>query len=154
MNNYSVREVVEQAVQTEKLGYEFYQRMTQKFENDSKLKELFDSLATKEKHHEKVFSDLLAKVKDQDIDNPEEFSAYLRSIVESEFFLGKNKSLPSLEHLTTVTDAVKFAIGFERETLLYFYSLKEIVKEKEIVNEIIEEEKSHVRWLTEFQKKL
>jgi rubrerythrin len=154
MNNYSVREVVEQAVQTEKLGYDFYQHMTKKFENDSKLKELFESLATKEKHHEKVFSDLLAKVKDQGIENPEEFSAYLRSIVESEFFLGKNKSLPSLEHLTTVTDAVKFAIGFERETLLYFYSLKDIVKEKEIVNEIIEEEKSHVRWLTEYMKGL
>jgi rubrerythrin len=154
MKNYSVREVVEQAVQTEKLGYDFYQRMTKKFENESKLKELFDSLATKEKHHEKVFTDLLAKVKDQDIDNPEEFSAYLRSIVESEFFLGKNKSLPSLEHLTSVSDAVKFAIGFERETLLYFYSLKEIVKEKEIVNEIIEEEKSHVRWLTEYIKTL
>ena len=86
MKNYSVREVVEQAVQTEKLGYDFYQRMTKKFENDGKLKELFDSLATKEKHHEKVFTDLLAKIKDQDIDNPEEFSAYLRSIVESEFF--------------------------------------------------------------------
>jgi len=154
MKNYSVREVVEQAVQTEKLGYDFYQRMTKKFENDGKLKELFDSLATKEKHHEKVFTDLLAKVKDQDIDNPEEFSAYLRSIVESEFFLGKNKSLPSLEHLTSVADAVKFAIGFERETLLYFYSLKEIVKEKDIVNEIIEEEKSHVRWLTEYMKTL
>ena len=126
--------------------------MTKKFENDGKLKELFDSLATKEKHHEKVFTDLLAKIKDQDIDNPEEFSAYLRSIVESEFFLGKNKSLPSLEHITSVNDAVKFAIGFERETLLYFYSLKEIVKEKDVVNEIIEEEKSHVRWLTEYMK--
>jgi len=154
MENFSVREVVEQAVQTERLGYDFYMKMTKKFENESKLKELFDSLATKEKQHEKVFSDLLEKVKDQVIDNAEEVSAYLRAIVESEFFLGKNKSLPSLEHLKSITDAVRFAIGFERETLLYFYSLKEIVKEKEIVNEIIEEEKSHLRWLTEFEKKL
>ena len=76
----------------------------------------------------------------------------MRAIVESEFFLGKEKSLPSLEHLKTTEDAVHFAIGFEKETLLYFHSLKDVVKEKEVVDEIINEEKSHIRWLSDFRK--
>jgi rubrerythrin len=47
---------------------------------------------------------------------------------------------------------VQFAIGFEKETLLYFYGLLGSVKEKEIVEEIINEEKSHIKWLTAFKE--
>jgi len=37
---------------------------------------------------------------------------------------------------------VKFALGFEKETLLYFMELRKIVKEKEVMDEVINEEKS------------
>lgn len=154
MKKFSAHEVVEQAVQTEKLGYDFYSSMSNKFAKESKLKKLFDALAVMEQQHEKIFLELRDRVEDHNIENPEEVAAYLRAIVESEFFLGKNRSLPSLEHLKSSADAVKFALGFERETLLYYYSLKDVVEEKETLNEIIEEEKSHIRWLSEFKKKL
>jgi rubrerythrin len=153
MEKFSIREVVEQAVQTEKLGYDFYSRMSKKFAEEGKFKKLFDALAAMERQHEKLFLELRDKVEDHKTENPEEVSAYLRAIVESEFFLGKNKSLPSLEHLKSFADAVTFALGFEKETLLYYYGMKDVVKEKELVNEIIEEEKSHIRWLSEFKKK-
>jgi rubrerythrin len=154
MKKYSISEIIEQAVQTERLGYDFYSGMLKKFEKDAKLQELFSMLAVKEQQHEKRFSRLKDKVSDRTIDDAEEVSAYLRAIVESEFFLGKNKSLPSLEHIRSAADAARFALGFEKETLLYFYSLKELVEEKDLVDEIIEEEKSHVRWLNEYMKSL
>jgi rubrerythrin len=154
MEKYSVHEIIEQAVQTERLGYAFYTGMLKKFEKDAKLQELFSMLAAKEQQHEKRFSQLKDKIAGRVIDDAEEVSSFLRAIVESEFFLGKNKSLPSLEHIRSAADAARFALGFEKETLLYFYSLKEIVKEKEPVNEIIEEEKGHVRWLNEYIKSL
>jgi len=59
-----------------------------------------------------------------------EVTNYMRAFVESEFFLGKSKSLPSMDHLKTEKEAVKFALGFEKETLLYFMELRKIVKEK------------------------
>ena len=154
MEKFSIREVVAQAVQTEKLGYEFYTAMAKRFKENEKLKNLFEMLAVKEQQHEKRFSELKNKIEDEEIENWEEVSQYLRAIVESEFFLGKNKSLPLLEHAKTVTDAVNFALGFEKETLLYYYNLKDIVKEKEIVDEIIKEEKQHIIWLHEFKKGL
>jgi len=154
MKKFSVREIVEQAVQTEKLGYDFYSRMSKKFTKDNKLKNLFDALAVMEQQHENLFIELRDKEEDHNIENPEEVSAYLRAIVESEFFLGKNKSLPALEHLKSVKDAVHFALGFERETLLYYYGLKDIVGDDGVLSEIINEEKSHIRWLSEFKKKL
>lgn len=152
MEKYSVNEIMEQAVQTEKLGYEFYTKMAERFKKDEDLQKLFETLAIKELSHEKIFSEFKEKVELQIVENWQEVSIYLRAIIESEFFLGKNKSLPSLEHLNTVEDAVHYAIGFEKETLLYFHSLRDVVKEKEMIDEIIKEEQSHIIWLNDFKK--
>ncbi len=126
--------------------------MSERFEKDEKLKELFETLAFKEQTHEKIFSELKGKVKDEKPENWEEVSQYLRAIVESEFFLGKDKSLPSLEHVKTTTDVLNFAIGFEKETLLYFYGIRDTIKEKGVIDEIINEERSHMVQLSELRK--
>jgi rubrerythrin len=152
MNKYSISEVLEQAIQTEKLGSELYTEMANRFEKDDKLRTLFETLAVKEQEHEKTFADLKEKVNDRRVENWEEVSRYLRAIVESEFFLGKNKSLPSLEHLKNIEDAVRYAIGFEKETLLYYHGIRELVREQEIINKLIDEEKSHIVWLNDFRK--
>jgi rubrerythrin len=156
MNKYSIDEVLEMAVQTEKLGYQFYTRMAEKFQKDSGLVKLFTTLATKEKAHEKIFVDLKDMVAKNGTEKVEweEVSNYMRAFVESQFFLGKGKSLPSMDHLKNVADAVNFALGFEKETLLYFFELRSIVKEKEMVDKIINEEKSHIVWLDAFRKGL
>ena len=150
MEKFSLREVVEQAVQTEKLGYEFYTMMSKKFKEDAGMKELCETLASKELIHEKMFSDLMRSVKDGGAVDWDEVSKYLRAIVQSEFFLGKGKSLPSLDRVATVADAVRLAIGFEKETLLYYYAVRDIIEEKDIVSRIIEEEKGHIAWLGAF----
>jgi rubrerythrin len=156
MNAYNISEVIEMAVQAERLGFQFYTSMAKKFEKDAGLTKLFTTLASKEQVHEKTFSDLKTIV---DKSGPEpvewtEVSNYMRAFVESEFFLGKGKSLPSMDHLKSVKDAVRFAMGFEKETLLYFLALRGVVKEKEVVDEVINEEKSHIMWLAEFQHTL
>lgn len=152
MEQYSLVEIIEQAVQTEKLGNELYSSMAERFAKDQKLRILFETLAARELAHKKTFSDLKESLGDQKIENPEEVSNFLRAVVESEFFLGSHKSLPSLEHLRSIDDAVKYALGFEKETLLYFLGLRDIVKEKGTIDEIITEEKKHIAWLNDFQK--
>ena len=84
----------------------------------------------------------------------DEVSNYLRAYVESEFFLGKGKSLPAMTKIRSVKNAVSFALGFEKETLLYFMELRTVVKEKEVVDEVINEEKSHIMWLAKFKDTL
>jgi len=151
MERFSIREAVEQAVQTEKLGYQFYTTIAEKFVKDEGLNKLFTTLAQKELRHEKTFKELLEIIKDEEPVDWEEAEQYLRAIVESEFFLGKNRSLPSMKNVKTVEDAVNFALGFEKETLLYFYGIRDAVKEKEVVEEIINEERSHIMWLNRFR---
>jgi rubrerythrin len=152
MERFSIREVVEQAIRTERLGYEFYTTMAKRFEKDERLKKLFENLAGKELVHEKTFLELKEMLGDEEPESWDEISEYLRAIVESEFFLGREKSLPSLDHVKTVGDAVTFAMGFEKETLLHFYSLRDAVKEKDMVDEVINEERSHIMWLAKFKE--
>lgn len=152
MEKFSVSEVIEQAVQTEKLGYQFYISMANKLGENAEFKKLFETLAAKEQRHERTFSELKEIVKEEEPEGWEEVSMYLRAIVESEFFLGRNKSLPALEHVKTIAEAVEFALGFEKETLLYFYVIKETIREKDVVDEIINEEKSHIMWLNRFRQ--
>ena len=152
MEKYSISEVIEQAVQTEKLGYQFYTTMADRFKTDGDLKKLFEKLAAKEQVHEKRFSELKEITGTAEPEGWEEVSQYLRAIVESEFFLGSHKSLPALPHVSTVEAAVSFAMGFEKETLLYFHTIRDVVMEKDVVDEIINEEKSHIMWLNAFRK--
>ena len=156
MNKYSIDEILEMAIQTEKLGYQFYTGMSEKFKKDDGLVRLFTTLAAKEKIHEITFTnlkDLVAKHGTEPV-QWDEVTTYMRAFVESEFFLGGGKSLPAMDHLKTVKDAVKFALGFEKETLLYFMELRTLVKEKEVVDEVINEEKSHIMWLDRFREAL
>jgi rubrerythrin len=156
MHKYSIDEILEMAVQTEKLGYQFYTGMADKFKSDSGLVKLFTTLASKEKSHEKIFTDLKDVVAQKGAEPVqwEEVTNYMRAFVESEFFLGASKSLPAMDHIKTVKDAVTFALGFEKETLLYFWELRSIVKEKKVVDEVINEEKSHIMWLDKFKRGL
>jgi len=154
MERFSIREVIEQAVQTEVLGYRFYTAMAERFKDDEDLSRLFTTLASKEQRHEMTFRELMGIIGDEVPDNWDEAEQYLRAIVESEFFLGKGKTLPSIENIKTVEDAVNLALGFEKETLLYFHGLMDVVREKEVVEEIINEERSHIMWLNSFRQRL
>jgi rubrerythrin len=152
MVTFSVREVIEQAIQTEKLGNEFYAKMAEKFPDNNAMKKLFELLATHEKKHGESFSRLSSRLKDEEPEGWDEVTQYLRAIVDSEFFLGKDKCLPSLEHVKTASEALDFALCFERETLLYYHTLRESLKEKEIIDGIIKEERSHIVWLNNLRK--
>jgi rubrerythrin len=149
---FSIREVVEQAVQAEKLGNEFYTKMADKFHDKSELKKLFELLASHEIRHGLSFSGLKDKLADEEPEGWDEVTQYLRAIVDSEFFLGTDKCLPSLEHVKTAAEAIDFALCFERETLLYYHALREALKYKDIIDAIIKEEKSHIVWLNNLRK--
>jgi rubrerythrin len=152
MITFSIREVVEQAIQTERLGEEFYTKMAERFHDDSELSKLFQLLASHETRHGASFSQLKDKIRDEEPEGWGEVTQYLKAIVDSEFFLGKDKCLPSLEHVKTALEAIDFALCFERETLLYYHTLRETLKEKTIVDNIISEERSHIVWLNNLRK--
>ncbi len=159
MQSYSVREVVEMAVRTEKLGHEFYTGMAEKFSSEQGLKDLFTLLATMELKHERIFTGILGKISGNEPIDPGEWTEalnYLRAMMESQFFLGSEKSLPNLDRIKSVAEATDFAIGFEKETTLFFTGMKAAVSEPDrtLVDEIIVEEMRHIAILTKFRESI
>lgn len=153
-NRFSVSEVVEQAIRTEHLGYEFYLNMAERFDKENQdLAGLFLTLAEKEQVHEQRYRELHEVVGEEEPEGWVDVSEYMRAFVESEFFLGgSEKALIKMREVNSMAEAVLFAINFEKETLLYFLGLKEAVKQKEVVDEIINEERSHIMWLNKFSR--
>jgi rubrerythrin len=151
MAEFSIMEVIEMAVQTEKRGSSFYTEMAKKFQADQSVNELFDKLAARELVHEKRFQELKEITGETEPDNWEEVSKYMRAMVESAFFIGKGKATAHMQSIEDYRQAVGFALAFEKETLLYFYTIRDVVKEKDIVDEIINEEQSHIMWLSAFR---
>jgi rubrerythrin len=154
MENFSIREVIEQAVQTEKLGVQFYAEMAAKFAEQEEIKQLFETLSAKEIQHEKIFAQLKDKVQDNRIEGEEEFSQYLRAIVESAFFLNKDTAMTSMKEIETAFDAVSCALGFEKETLLYYLELRDSIQENAIMDAIIQEERGHIRTLSKMKMEI
>lgn len=154
MERFSVSEIIELAVQTEKLGHEFYDFMSKKYKDDEEISRLLSTLAAQEVLHQRRFSKLKETVEDDITDDHETVEQYLRALVESRFFLGPGKSLSDLEHLRSAQDVLKYALGFEKETLLYYLGLRDIVSGKDVIDAIIDEEKNHIRLLSRMKKQL
>jgi len=150
---FSVSEVVEMAVRTERLGYDFYTEMADRFKEDKALSQLFSTLAEKERIHEEKYRELHGMIGEETPEGWEDVSEYMRAFVESEFFLGGGeKALQRMRAVGDVAGAVEFALGFEKETLLYFLGLRDAVRQKEIVETIIAEERTHIMWLNKFKR--
>ncbi|MDH5185439.1 MAG: ferritin family protein [bacterium] len=148
---YSAVEVIEMAIKTEEAGKTFYGGVAKNTDN-AKLKELFAFLAGEEEKHKQVFSDLYQTIKESPASVPydwAEMSLYLKAITDSKFFLGKDKAINLVKEAKTPEQALDFALGFERDTMLFYTEIMTIVSEKnrDLIAKIVAQEKSHIRQL-------
>ena len=148
---YSVHEVMEMAVQTEKGGKLYYETVAVRT-SDAVLKGVFGFLAEEECKHVRVFEDIARAVRVAPGEEPynwEEVVPYLRAVTESRYFLGPDKALALAREATTTLDALRSAMAFEKETLVFYVQLRDMVGEynRPAVDKLINEEKAHVRKL-------
>ena len=83
-------------------------------------------------------------------------SAYIQATSDSRFFVGEDKALSLARTVKEPLQAIDIAIGFEKDTLLFFYELLNVTpaKGREAAKAIIEEEKRHVQLLSQRRKSL
>jgi rubrerythrin len=145
---YSGPEVMEMAVQTEKGGRAFYRQVADKTDHDE-LRGLFRFLADEEDRHIATFQGIARSITERPEEMPyqwEEAVPYLDALVESRYFLGENKALALARESATPRQAVEHALGFEKETLLFYTELQGMVSEPNVpaVRRLVAEEKTHV----------
>ena len=153
-NAYSVCEIFEMAVETEKGGKLFYETVVAQSKDDG-LKNLFSYLAGEENRHIYVFENVAKTIEvaaDESPANLEEVSLYLKAVTDSRYFLGNDKALGLAKDAKTTEQAVKLALAFEKETLVFYLEAADAVPatNRPAVEALIREERAHIRKLTAF----
>jgi rubrerythrin len=153
MGIFSAAEALEMAMQIERNGEVFYNAVAAKLA-DPGVKKLFQELATQEQRHYGVFQKMAGTVggaaSPSALDaERDEYLLYLQATLDNALFAGPDKALALAEQARDRQAALRVAIGFEKDTLLFFYDLRDMVSEAEqkAVVGIIQEEKLHLQRL-------
>ena len=155
---FSMEEVIEMAVTTERSGQAFYRNASQAAKSND-LKKLFQYLAEEEEKHLRTFEGLYNALKEKPETTPynwDEAKLYLEALVDSKFFASPEKAINLAKKAKDELEVLYAAIDFEKETLLFFYQILEMIRsqEQELVRKIIEQEKRHVQRLSTMKSAL
>ncbi len=148
---FTAAEALEMALEIEKNGEVFYKAAAEK-SDDAEVTALFEDLAAQEQIHYKIFQKMLGGVgsaPELPAEEYDQYQAYLQSALDNALFSGEDKALALAEKATDRETALRAALGFEKDTMLFFYDLREMVGEadKETVSRVIGEERKHARRL-------
>lgn len=154
---FSGGQVADLAVRIERNGIAFYEAAKEKAQSED-AKKVFEYLIGEEKKHLASFQGLL---KDLELVRPPEqyegeWDAYLATAAEEHVFSEDKLAQDVIASISGEKDAVGFAIGFEKDSILLFYELSTLVegKNKEIVDRLVMEEKQHLRTLSKLKKSI
>ena len=153
----SSEEVFSLAMEIEKSGHAYYTTIAESADFGD-VAELFTFLAAQEIAHYRFFEELkqLAPELVVDAQEWEQTSEYIRATTESRFFVGEDRAIQLAKSAKTALEAVDYAIGFEKDTLLYFFELHNVSppESKASAMKIVEEEKRHVKMLSKKREEL
>jgi rubrerythrin len=149
---FTAAEALEMAMEIEKNGEVFYNAAAER-SDDAEVTALFEDLADQERIHYKIFQKMLGGVgsaPELPAEEYDQYQAYLQAALDNALFAGEDKALALAEKATDRETALRAALGFEKDTMLFFYDLREMVSEtdKEAVSHVIREERKHARRLT------
>ena len=146
--DFTAKEIFEMAKQIERNGVAFYQKAA-KSVSDASEKDMLLELAKMEEDHEATFVKMEAQLKEQEtaptVFDPEDESVqYLKSLADTRVFFEKEIDLSSMKSI------LKAAITAEKDSIVFYLGMKELVPEtlgKDRIDGIIKEEMSHIRLL-------
>jgi len=148
-------EIFEMAEQIERNGARFYRRAAQGF-TGSRAGRLLLDLAAMEDQHEKVFAamrgELLQQEREPRAPDPYgEAILYVRGMADGHVFDVRKDPSERLTGKETMEDILKTAIGLEKDSIVFYLGIKEIVPErlsKQRIDDIIKEEMGHIAVLS------
>jgi rubrerythrin len=142
---FSLKDIIDIAVQIERNGERVYRNAAEKIENPS-LRSLLLSLADDETQHAKWFEELIDKVPGTG-EFPEQEKigrALLQDAVGAQSFTLEDADFSSMK--------LNLAIEFEKDTALFYGMLQPLIEDQktlEHLHAIIQEEEAHARRLKE-----
>ena len=146
---FNADEVYEMAEQIERNGAKFYRAAAKKYPDVSKM--LLD-LAKWEDEHEKTFATMRAELSAAEENPPvydpdNQAQMYLRVMADEHVFDTKTDPVKQLDGLATTEKVIKYAIGMEKDSIVFYTGLKESTPRKagkDKVEAIIKQELGHI----------
>jgi len=151
------KELVDIAINIEVNGAAFYESLAASVA-DAAARTMYHALAGKEREHMERFRSLLSRASEYSPSETytEEYDAYLRALVDSLVFGDDQAARDMGRGVSSDLEAVQIGIGAEKESILFYLELRGLVRraDAELVNSIIEEERSHLRELSALKRTL
>ena len=150
-------EIVDIGIEKEKKRREFYGLAAERFSDKKELAELFERLRDWEDEHVRKFQEIRdgLTMGEYTESYPGETEAYMQAIVDNELY---SMITPDRfgELVKTEFDALDIGIGFEKDAILFFSGLALYLgeKEREVVTELMKEERQHMLYLFNLKKEL
>ncbi|MFH1996570.1 MAG: ferritin family protein [Candidatus Omnitrophota bacterium] len=156
MGLFNAPEVVDIGIEKEKKRRDFYGRVARSFDN-KELKDLFTKLRNWEEEHILRFIEIRDSLIGSEATDSYagELEDYAKALVDDQLY--QNVASENFEkNVTSPASAVQYGIGFEKDAILFFNELIPHVPEqnRKIVQQLIEEEKSHIVYLSQLKNKL
>ncbi len=148
MTTISAQTILQWAMEIERNGEAFYRAVSAK-STDREVKLLLEDLAYQEQRHLRTFERLLTAAPDSALsDLPDSYRSYLETALANAL-TGPDKGMSLARQAQTEEQALHAAMAFEKDTLLFFYELAEVVGEahKGTIRAVIDEERDHLRQL-------
>jgi rubrerythrin len=156
---FNADEIFEIAEQIERNGAKFY-RQAAKGTEAPQNQELLLNLAQMEDEHLKTFAAMRADTSKQEqvtmidpVFDPEgEAALYLRAMADGKIFHVNVEPSEFLTGKEAMEEVLQIAIGKEKDSVVFYVGMKEMVPEKfgkSRIGDIIKEEMSHIRLLSE-----
>jgi rubrerythrin len=154
---FNADEVFEMAEQIERNGAKFYREAAAKAP-ERQIKDMFLRLAAMEDTHLRTFQQMRPTLSDQEkggttFDPEGEASLYLQAMADDRGFEGMKGRNVKLTGKESTRELLEIAIGAEKNSILYYVGLKEMVPTetgREKVEAIIREEVGHAAELRRY----
>ena len=148
---FSGNEIVEMAVEIEKNGRDFYNKVAAS-SNNKDVKKIFEHLSSQEERHIKIFEDMLFAVKKYEPVEAytDEYFSYIKALSEEHVFTKKGKGSEIVMTIKDEKQAIELGIGFEKDSILFYHEMKNFVPETErsIIENLLKEEQRHLKKLS------
>jgi rubrerythrin len=159
--DFNAAEIFEMAIHIEENGAAFYRKAADLQEAPAD-KNFLETLARMEDRHKADFEQMKTTVSDLEksqtvFDPNEELFIYLKAMADAHGGEGNPNVLDQFTGSETMAEIIQTAIGLEKESILFYDGLKDLVPPKlgrDKITTIIDEEKKHVVQLTGFLKKV
>jgi rubrerythrin len=158
---FNADEVFDMAIQIETNGAAFY-RKAASLQSDADNRAFLESLASMEDRHQETFEKMKKELPDKDkggkvFDPYGELSQYLAAMADTHGGEGSPSAADALTGSENMEDIVNTALGLEKESILFYLGMKDMVPVKygqEKIEDIIKEERKHVIQLTGILNKI